>query len=155
MGTPVYSDSADKIPLCKDKKGHVIELNSHQVIDWKHNTPNKFEGRAHLQGIVSKLYPDKNGHKHFEITFNDTTSEDSIEIVYNESFGKMGPVDVDMKVETCGDYITATDSNGSYPPSPNGAIVHWVHKNPSGKGHPDGYVVLNGVLYGFMKESAP
>ena len=136
-------------PACKDTKGKVLPINAEQVIDWKHNTPNKFEARAHLKGIVSKLYPDKNGHRHFEITIVSQNQEDTIEIIYNEDFGKMPEVELDMKVETCGDYITAKETNGPYPPSPDGAIVHWVHENPSGKGHQDGYVMLNGVLYGF------
>lgn len=137
-------------PPCKNNKGKELPLNGFQVIEWKHTTANKFEGRAHLKGTVSKIYPDKNGHRHFQMIFNDVkNNEDTIEVIYNESFGKISEIEIDMTVETCGDYITTTKQNGPYPPSPDGAIVHWVHENPSGKGHPDGYVTLNGVLYGF------
>lgn len=148
-----YPDSADKIPVCEDKHGKPLPINSSEVIHWKHSTPNQFESRAHIKGKISKLYQTKNGHRHFEVTFSDSSDEDTIEIIYNEGFGEMpSELELDMNAEACGDYITATAASGPYPPSPDGAIIHWVHENPSGKGHPDGYVVLNGLLYGFGRK---
>ena len=142
------SGSKGKIPVCEGKNGQPLALNASEVIKWKHTTPNKFESRAHIQGKVSKLYADKNGHRHFEITFSDKVNEDTIEIVYNESFGKIPELELDMSAEACGDYITATAVSGPYPPSPDGAIIHWVHESTSSKGHPHGFVVLEGLLYG-------
>jgi hypothetical protein len=139
----------DKTPVCQRKQGQSLDINASEVINWKHNTPNKYENRGHIQGSISKLFPNKNGHRHFEVTFQDKTDEDTIEIVYNEDFGALPELQLGMNVEACGDYITATDVSGPYPPSPDGAIIHWVHQNPSGKGHPDGFVIIEGSVYGY------
>lgn len=148
-----WAGQRGQTPTCEGKSGNPLPLNASEVIKWKHSTPNKFESRAHIQGKISKLYENKNGHRHFEITFTDGNDEDTIEVVYNEGFGEMpSELDLDMNAEACGDYITATAVSGPYPPSPDGAIIHWVHQNPSGKGHPDGFVILNGVLYGFGRK---
>ena len=53
-----------------------------------------------------------------------------------------------MSIEACGDYITSTAQSGPYPPSPDGAILHWVHMNPAGRGHDAGFLAINGTLYG-------
>lgn len=143
------TDQKEKSPICVRKKGQTLEINAAEVIHWKHNTPNQYENRGHIQGNISKVYDNKNGHRHFEVTFHDKSDEDTIEIVYNESFGAMPELQLGMNVEVCGDYITATDVSGPYPPSPDGAILHWVHENPSGKGHPDGFVIIEGTVYGY------
>jgi len=146
---------ASQVPVCVSKNGKPLPVNATEVIKWKHSTPNQFESRAHIQGKISKLYENKNGHRHFEVTFSNGTDEDAIEIVYNEDFGEMPKeIELDTKAEVCGDYITATAVSGPYPPSPDGAIIHWVHQNPAGKGHPDGFVILNGALYGFGRKAS-
>jgi hypothetical protein len=88
---------------------------------------------------------DHTGHTHFEMQIG-PNSDDTIEVVYNQSFGELPPLNPGMEVEVCGDYITtANQGHGS---SPDGAIIHWVHKSPAGNGHPSGYVAVNGVVYG-------
>ncbi len=133
-------------PNCLDR-GVVIPTNDEQVLNWKHTTQNQFRARAHVQGVIEQIYKNKNGHQHFEIRLG-PVDEDTLEIVYNESFGVLPELSLGMIVEACGDYITSTANTVSYSASPAGAIMHWVHKNPSSRGHESGYLIVNGILYG-------
>ena len=116
-------------------------------MDWKHNTPNAYLQRARVTGPLRVVYPPRNGHDHFVITIGN--SNEQLEVVYNNEFGKLPPLREGMQVEACGDYITSTAQTGPYPPSPVGAIIHWIHRNPKGTGHDSGYVALDGVLFGW------
>jgi hypothetical protein len=102
---------------------------------------------------VSSILPDRNGHAHFVIQIG-KRADDTIEVIYNEDFGKMPTPKVGATVQACGDYITSTAQSGPYPASPEGAIIHWVHMNPRGKGHDAGFTIVDGVLYGMDAEHA-
>ncbi len=134
-------------PFC-DASGQNLPVNNAMALKVKATAPNQFKTRAHVAGILSKVYADATGHGHFSIQIGQHADE-TVEIIYNEEFGalpdKMFP---GMKVEACGDLITASAQAGPYPPSPDGAILHWVHFNPSPQGHPSGYLVVNGRVYG-------
>ena len=136
----------DVIPECMSH-GTAISIDNQQVIDWKTSTANAFLARSHVSGTINKLFPDRNGHNHFEIEIGPAPT-DRLEVVYSIAFGPLQPLEVGMMIEACGDYITSTAQTGSYPPSPSGAIIHWIHKNPSGHGHDSGFIVVNGVLGG-------
>ncbi|HAR42465.1 MAG TPA: hypothetical protein DCS07_07510 [Bdellovibrionales bacterium] len=135
------------LPPCMDGKEQ-LSIDNEQVLDWKSNTANQFLGRARVQGPITKLYPDRNNHAHFVIKLGPKPG-DTLEVVYNYNFGKLPRLQPGMQVEACGDYITSTAQSGNYAPSPDGAIIHWVHKNPKGRGHESGYVVIDNVLYGW------
>ena len=137
--------SAQAQTACLDNSGNALPLNNNQVIQWKTDTQDQFHARAHVTGPISKTYSDYTGHNHFEIQLG-PDANDKIEVVYNQGFGDLPDLNVGDSTEICGDYIT-TGTVG-HDGSPDGAIIHWVHKNPSGHGHPSGYVVVNGVLYG-------
>lgn len=141
----LFSQSAQAQLSCMGNNGQAIGINNGQVLNWKVSTPNQFHARANVMGTVVRVYPDQTGHHHFSLLIGNQRTQ-TIEIVYNEEFGS-APVQVGASVEACGDYITATQVTGSLPPSPDGAIVHWVHQsdNPD---HPSGFLVINGVLYG-------
>jgi hypothetical protein len=79
--------------------------------------------------------------------------DDTIELVYNDSFGELPELRLGMDVEACGDYITSYAPSGPYPASPDGALVHWVHHNPHGS-HPDGYVVIDGKVFGWTRAAS-
>jgi len=134
-------------PDCLDNSGTPISIDNAQVIRWKTTTPNQFLARGHVQGIVRDIYPDHNGHHHFAIDL-DSNPNDAIEVIYNIDFGELPSIKIGMKVEACGDYITSIAPTGQYQPSPNGAIIHWVHRNPKPQGHKSGYLVIDGLLYG-------
>ncbi len=133
-------------PACLDH-GQALAVDDAQVMNWKSTTPNQTLKRAHVEGQLSRLYSDHSGHNHFEIQVGPTPA-DTLEVVYNASFGTLPQLHVGMRVEACGDYITSNEPGPRYPASPDGAIIHWVHQNPSGQGHDSGYLILDGTLYG-------
>lgn len=140
-------NNSQAAPDCLDTSGNAVPVNNSQVMQWEYNTPNQFLARGHVQGTFVQSYADENGHNHFELQIGSDPA-DTIEIVYNIDFGALPELQAGMQIEACGDYITSTAQAGSYPPSPDRAIIHWVHRNPSSHGHPSGYVDINGVLYG-------
>jgi len=142
-GTAIASD---RIPPCLDGSAS-LPIDNEQAIEWRNNTPNQFERRAHIEGRVSQVFNERSSHSHFEIQIG-ANQNDVIEVIYNKVFGKLATPYVGMTVEACGDYITSFARAGSYPPSPSGAIIHWVHYNYRNDGHKDGYLVLEGDLYG-------
>jgi hypothetical protein len=127
--------------------GRSIPVDNAQVLNWKKTTPNQFLARGHVNGRVTRVFPDRSGHDHFEISLGDG-SKDNLEVIYNKEFGDLPQIQAGMNVEACGDYITSIAQAGPYPPSPSGAIIHWVHLNPSGRGHDSGFLIIDGVLYG-------
>lgn len=132
--------------------GNIEGNNNDQVLRWKATSKNQFHARARVQGKVVRIYPDRNGHEHFSIQIG-PKSGDTIEVVYNQNFGAVPEPEVGMDVEACGDYITSTGpapapGGKTYPASPDGAIIHWVHFAPSRSGHTSGYLVVGGVLTG-------
>lgn len=138
---------ADQLPDCLDTNGSVLPINNDQVIDWKTSTPNQYQARAHVSGVIDQVFPDHSGHHHFEITIGNQPG-DAIEVIYNEDFGPNPVAQVGMQVEACGDYITSTAASGPYPQSPSGAIIHWVHMSPDLNKHPSGFLVIDGQLCG-------
>ena len=136
-----------QVPSCLDDSGKPIAVNNSQVLQWKTSTSNQFLARAHVKGTVMDIYPDHSGHNHFAIDL-DKNPSDGLEVVYNISFGQLPAIRVGMTVEACGDYITSNDATSQYPASPMGAIIHWIHRNPSPQGHKSGFLIINGQLYG-------
>ncbi len=129
-------------------KGRELSVNNDAVLNWKSTTKNQYHDRGHIQGILTRFYSDKTGHNHFQVQIGQTYT-DTIEVVYNQEFGPVpSSMQIGSHVEACGDYITANVRQGGYPPSPDGAIVHWVHKstNPN---HESGYLVIDGTLCGW------
>ena len=135
-------------PACLETNGQVIPVIDDQVIKWKTTTPNQYLARAHISGIIQKLYPMRSGHAHFSIKIG-PAANDTIEVIYNVSFGALPTLAAGMQVETCGDYITSTAQSGSYQASPDGAIIHWIHKAMNNR-HLSGYLAINGVTYGLL-----
>lgn len=136
---------ADQIPPCMVKT-QVLPVNNEQVLQWKTTTDNQFTARGHVVGSVTQVFPDRNHHNHFEIKIGKNSS-DVIEVVYSQDFGSLPNIVPGMNIEACGDYITSSGPTPAYPASPSGALVHWVHRS-NGK-HENGYVVINGKLYGY------
>jgi hypothetical protein len=128
--------------------GKAIAANNEQVIRWKKSTANQFKERGHVLGIVTKIYDDRPSHDHFQIQLAQEPGA-TLEVIYNSAFGALPELQVGDKVQACGDYITSTAQSGPYPASPDGAIIHWVHRNPRPSGHDHGFVIVNDRLYGF------
>lgn len=139
----VYSGTSAIDETCLDH-GKSLNVINDQVIEWKSNTANAFLARARIEGTVDQVFPDHSGHRHFSLKIGPQLA-DHIEVIYNLSFGQMPTPTIGMKAEACGDYITSIAQTGSYPPSPDGGIIHWVHRSPHG--HEPGYVILDGIKY--------
>lgn len=148
-GSPVSnpSNSNPGSVNCMDH-GKTLTVMNDQALQWKASKASGFQSRALIQGTVDEVFSDQTGHRHFSVKIG-THNDDHIEVIYNESFGAMPLPHTGDNAEACGDFIVATQQNGGYPPSPDGALVHWVHKNPNRGRHDSGFVVLNGVLYGY------
>jgi hypothetical protein len=134
------------VPECLSE-GRDLPIDNEQVLEWKHSTANQFLARAHVEGTVSHVFNDHSDHEHFLINIG-SSPDDTLEVIYNEDFGTVPQPYVGMRVEACGDYITSTEQTGQYPASPAGAIIHWVHVNPRGRGHDSGFLVMNGQVCG-------
>jgi hypothetical protein len=146
------AQAADQAPECL-AYGRALPINNQQVLHWKRTTKNQFRERGNIQGTVTQILPDRNSHAHFVIQIG-KGGNDTIEVIYNEDFGKMPTPKIGAVVQACGDYITSTAQSGPYPASPVGAIIHWVHMNPRGRGHDPGFTMVDGVLYGMDIENA-
>ncbi len=127
--------------------GQELLVNNTAVLQWKNNSKNQYRNRAHIQGTLAKVYPDHSGHHHFEIQIGGNQN-DLIEVIYNEQFGPVPAAAIGAQIEACGDYITSNAPAGHFPASPDGAIVHWVHKSPNLQSHDSGFIVVNGVVCG-------
>ena len=138
-----YSATPTVDETCLDH-GKSLEVINDQVIVWKSSTANAFLARARIEGTVDQVFPDHSGHRHFSLKIGPKAT-DHIEVIYNLSFGNLPTPTIGMTAEACGDYITSIAQTGSYPPSPDGGIIHWVHRSPHG--HEAGYVILNGIKY--------
>lgn len=130
---------------CSDH-GKLISINNDQALQWRDHQSSGFKSRAFVQGTVDAVFPDHSGHRHFSLKIGPGLA-DHVEIIYNLSFGQMPVPTIGENAEACGDFIVATKSNGGFPPSPDGAIVHWVHRSPN-SGHENGFVILDGTKYG-------
>ncbi|MGZ3771317.1 MAG: hypothetical protein ACXVCP_18315 [Bdellovibrio sp.] len=128
---------------CLDN-GRNLDIMNDQVLQWKTSTKTGFLARARIQGIVDEVFPDHTGHRHFSLKIGPAET-DHIEVIYNLTFGNLPTPSIGETAEACGDYITSASQKGGYQPSPDGAIIHWVHRSPNG--HDQGYVILNGVRY--------
>jgi hypothetical protein len=140
------ANAASPSPNCLGNNSQILPIDDVQVLTYKTTTPNQFLARAHIQGVLQHAYADKSGHDHFEIKIGSGPT-DNIEVVYNQEFGSLPQLRPGMIVEACGDYITSNAATSKYPPSPDGAIVHWVHR-ANGGNHQSGYLVINGILCG-------
>ena len=132
--------------VCMDGSRRIESYNNAQVLNWKTSTPNTWQGRGFVNGSVVEVVKDRSSHLHFVIKIGPAKT-DILEVIYNVSFGQLPALNPGTPVAICGDYITANDRSGRYPPSPAGAIIHWVHGSNNNR-HEDGFVAVNGTVYG-------
>jgi hypothetical protein len=147
------NQSQEALPICLDRQQKPIEGNNNdQVLYWKTHSQNQYHDRALVSGVLVGVFLDRRSHLQLDVDLDPSTAGgalgDHIEIIYNKSFGQVGEFRPGDKVEACGDYITSTKQAGHYPPSPAGAILHWVHKSNNPGRHADGFLAIGGVVYG-------
>ncbi len=137
-------------PACLSQKA-VLPIDNQRALSYKTSTPSGYKTRAHVLGVVQATFGNQGDHTHFVLQIGQKAT-DNLEIIYNREFGELPALKVGDQVDGCGDYITSTQQNGPYPPSPMGAILHWVHENPNGRGHESGFLVINNTLYGWVSK---
>lgn len=137
--------STDGTPTCMNH-GRPLAIDNEQALQWRAQQPSGFRSRAYISGTIDEVFPDQTGHRHFSIKIGPNPN-DRIEVIFNEGFGNMPVPRHGQNAAACGDYIVATEHNGGYPPSPDGALVHWVHRSTNSS-HDSGFVVIEGTVYG-------
>lgn len=144
---PAFAD--EPIPDCL-AKGKRLGVNNAQVRKWKATTRTQFLARAHVSGRVTRLYPTRTGHAHFQMELE---GGETLEVVYSLAFGNLPKkIPLGTDVEACGDYITSNAPTSKYPtPSPDGALIHWIHRSDS-RSHESGYLALDGRVFGGLGE---
>ena len=140
-----FSVAQAQLPNCQSTDGSILPVDDAQVLKLKISTPNQFLTRAHVKGLIANVFPDHSGHKHIEVKIGNGPN-DTIEVVYNESFGALPALASGMSIEACGDYITANAATSQYPASADGAILHWVHRSTGA--HLGGFVAIDNSVFG-------
>lgn len=121
------------LPECKDSRGSILPNTIEQlktVMKSKAARP-----QVMVTGTVSDILPeDRKGLPHQKYTLT-VDGQIKLLIVSNLDFGRV-PLAKGSTLSICGEYKNV----GS-------GMIHWTHFDPHG-GHPDGFTILNGVLYG-------
>jgi hypothetical protein len=121
------------LPDCKDLRGSVIPNTVDQLkVIMKSNA-----GRPQVMatGVVSQILPeDHNGLPHQKYTLT-VDGQIKLLIVSNLDFGRV-PLVIGSTVSVCGEFKKIGQG-----------MIHWTHFDPHG-GHPDGFTIVNGQLFG-------
>lgn len=143
-----------KTPVCLDFSDE-ISVDNVRALKFKAEQKNGALTRAYLQGKVISNPERQGSHDRFSISIGPKAT-DTVEVIYNKEFGAMPDVKVGEEVIVCGDFINSFAQTGRYPPSPDGAIIHWVHYNPGDRSaiHEHGFVQFGGDLVGFDQAPA-
>lgn len=143
-----------KTPVCLDFSDEISIDNSH-ALRFKSEQKNGALTRAYIQGKVISIPETHGSHDRFSISIG-PKSTDTVEVIYNKEFGTMPAVRTGEEVIVCGDFINSFAQTGRYPPSPDGAIIHWVHYNPGNRSaaHEHGFIQFGGDLVGFDQAPA-
>lgn len=121
------------LPECKDVKGSVLSNSVDQLKVVMRSGANR--PQVMVTGVISKILPeDHDGLPHQKYTLT-VDSQIKILIVSNLDFGRV-PLVVGKTVSVCGEFKKVGQG-----------MVHWTHFDPHG-GHPDGFTILDGKLYG-------
>lgn len=143
-----------KTPVCLEG-GDELSIDNSRVLRFKTEQKNQFLARAYVEGKVISQ-PERHGdHDRFSISLGKGPT-DTLEVIYNSDFGSLPTVRVGDSVSVCGDFINSFARAGNYPPSPDGAIIHWVHYNPGDRSrkHEHGFIQFGADLVGFDQAPA-
>jgi hypothetical protein len=121
-----------QLPTCKDRNGNALTGSVEQLKQVMNSRANR--PQILVNGIIEKiLIEDVVGNPHQKYILN--VSGYKLQIVSNLEFGRI-PVALGSKIQVCGEYLRV-----------GAGMVHWTHFDPHG-GHPDGFSILDGKLYG-------
>jgi hypothetical protein len=120
-----------ELPECLSRSGQpLLETSLKSVM-----SANEFRPQAFITGKITQiLAEDTKGSKHQKYIIT-APGPIQISIVSNLSFGRV-PLVLGATVSVCGEYMKI-----------GAGMIHWTHFDPHG-GHPNGFTIVNGVLYG-------
>ena len=128
-----FSTLAGQLPECKDRFGSTIPSSIEKlksVMKSRENRP-----QVMVTGVITNIQSeDHKGRPHQKYTLS-VAGSIKLLIVSNLDFGRV-PLQLGKTVSICGEFMKV----GS-------GMVHWTHFDPHG-GHPDGFTIIDGVLYG-------
>jgi hypothetical protein len=129
-------------PQCFDKKEKVL-VDNHQALNLREFRESGFKTRALVFGTLVVMMEHRNRHTHLEIDLDldHTSTDDRLEVIYNDKFGELPKLMAGDLIVACGDFIVD-------PNSPHKAIIHWLHASPSIKKHDHGYLMINNSVFG-------
>lgn len=137
FGAMADNSAIETLPDCKDQRGNVLNGSIDQlkvVMKSRSGRP-----QTKVTGVVSQILPeDHEGLPHQKYTLT-VSGEIKLLIVSNLDFGRV-PLKVGQTLTVCGEFKKVGQG-----------MIHWTHFDPHG-GHPDGFTVANGVLYGDKEE---
>lgn len=130
------------MPACLNKK-EKLTIDNSQAINLRDFMEQDFKTRALVDGILVSVMENRQGHIHLEIDMDRSldTNDDRLEVIYNNSYGDLPVLSPGDLIVACGDFIVDLHS-------PHRAIIHWLHKSPSRKKHDDGFLAINGTIFG-------
>lgn len=134
--------SSSRVPECLNYKNESMQFNENDLLYWRDNKRPNFSDRAFIRGIMVSVLKNKKSHTHFEIDLDMDllTSNDRIEVIYNNDFGQLPRFRPGSSMVVCGDFIVEPDSKFN-------GIVHWTHMSPRSN-HLDGFLLINSTLTG-------
>ena len=140
------ANSSFALPTCyENDRKTVVPPSNQDALNWIKTNDQSWH-RVMLTGVVTKRLPDQTGHAHFLISLGTDHTSD-VEVIHQSDFGEIPSIVPGMNVAVCGDFKDEAMDGVK-------AFVHWTHCNPGTQepNHPQGFVSVNGVLYG---ETAP
>jgi hypothetical protein len=138
LSLSVTAGTLQQVPECKDVRGNVMNGSMDQLRVVMRS--NSARPQVMVTGVVSQILPeDHDGlpHQKFSVTVD---KQVTLLIVSNLDFGRI-PLTVGKAITVCGEYKKVGQG-----------MIHWTHFDPHG-GHPDGYTVVDGQLYGDTESS--
>jgi predicted small secreted protein len=133
----LFAKQTDKdlaFPECKDRNGNVVNGSIAQLRNVMNN-PRDSRAQVYTTGTITVINKEDNTglpHQKFDLKVD---SDITLSIVSNLDFGRI-PLTVGKKISICGEFRRIGKG-----------MVHWTHFDPHG-GHPNGFSILDGVLYG-------
>jgi len=127
------SSNTSNLPECKDLRGNVLADTIDQLRVVMRSNANR--PQVAVTGVVSQILPEDHAglpHQKYTLTVD---GQIKLLIVSNLDFGRV-PLKVGQTLTVCGEYKKVGQG-----------MIHWTHFDPHG-GHPDGFTVVNGSLYG-------
>ncbi|MGZ3787796.1 MAG: DUF3465 domain-containing protein [Bacteriovorax sp.] len=121
------------LPECKDLRGNVLSGTVDQLKVVMRSSSDR--PQVMVTGVVAQVLPEDHAglpHQKYTLTVG---GQIKLLVVSNLDFGRV-PVSVGQTLTVCGEYKNVGQG-----------MVHWTHFDPHG-GHPDGFTVVAGKLYG-------